>query len=135
MNTFLVLAILSFQVGFIKACTCVDNPTNGCGSQYSVLGAVIGEQAVGDPFTEKIRYTVLVLQVYKTERPLANVVQIEAYVEPSLCGLRLPLGRTFVISGYFDDMNVMNTNACLYVRSWEEMPPWERAGLFCRRRY
>ncbi|XP_062587669.1 metalloproteinase inhibitor 3-like [Saccostrea cucullata] len=132
MKTLLYLCVFSINVHVIFTCTCVGVPTNGCDSEYSILGFVLRERGIGTAPNDEIIYTVRVLHVYKAPGFLPRTVQIRAYVEGSLCGLRLRQRRVYVISGYTDESR-LRTNACAYTRAWDEIPASELGNLFCRR--
>ncbi|XP_052680450.1 uncharacterized protein LOC128161248 [Crassostrea angulata] len=132
MKVVLILSVLWVCVENVYTCTCVDIPTNGCNSDYSILGTVIGVIPLGTPPNDARIYNVLVNRIYKANRPLLPLVRIRAYVGGSLCGLLLDRGRQYVISGSFDNDNgTMRTNHCLYTRLLTEIPFRERWNLYC----
>nr|XP_034305581.1 NTR domain-containing protein-like [Crassostrea gigas]XP_034305582.1 NTR domain-containing protein-like [Crassostrea gigas]XP_034305583.1 NTR domain-containing protein-like [Crassostrea gigas]XP_034305584.1 NTR domain-containing protein-like [Crassostrea gigas] len=133
MKVLVILTVLCLSVGYGNSCTCVGVPTNGCDSDYSILGTVIGVQPLGTPPNDERIYTVLVQRIYKTDRPLSFILQIRAYVEGSLCGLLLTPGRQYVISGYYRN-SMMWTNACLYTRLFSQIPLNEKLNLDCYNR-
>ncbi|XP_061195233.1 metalloproteinase inhibitor 3-like [Saccostrea echinata] len=132
MKTWIVLCIFASNIGVVYTCTCLGVPTNGCDSEYSILGFVLGEHMIGSPPDDEIIYTVRVLHVYKAPGFFPRTVQIRAYVEGSLCGLRLRPRQAYVISGFTDEFR-LRTNACAFTRAWDEIPTSELGNLFCRR--
>ncbi|XP_062584114.1 uncharacterized protein LOC134245889 [Saccostrea cucullata] len=136
MRIILALLLLVLYVGLGDACTCAGIPTNGCNSQYSILGEVLGLQVLEPGINGENIYTVRVLQIYKAERPLPyiwpGIVRIRAYTGGSLCGVVFTPGRIYVISGTYRN-STLGANSCAYVREWNQIPFSERWNLFCRR--
>ncbi|XP_062587668.1 uncharacterized protein LOC134249327 [Saccostrea cucullata] len=136
MRFLFALNVLVLCVGLGAACTCVDIPTNGCDSQYSILGQVLRRQVLEPGENGRSVYIVRVLQIYKAERRLPyvwpGIVRIRAYHGSATCGVILTRGRLYVISGTYQDSS-LETNSCAYVRQWNEIPFSQRWDLFCRR--
>ncbi|XP_061195513.1 uncharacterized protein LOC133203747 [Saccostrea echinata] len=136
MKSLLVFCVLVLCVGSTNACTCAGIPTNGCNSQYSILGQVIGQRVLEPGINGENLYWVRVFQIYKAERPLpyigSGIIQIRAYTGGSLCGVVFTTGQLYVISGTYRDFT-LGANSCAYVRQWDQIPLSEKWNLFCRR--
>uniref|UniRef100_A0A8W8LM72 Uncharacterized protein n=1 Tax=Magallana gigas TaxID=29159 RepID=A0A8W8LM72_MAGGI len=60
-----ILAVLCLTIGYGHSCKCPKIPTNGCKSQYSILGTVLGALPIGIPPEDERIYTVFVHRIYK----------------------------------------------------------------------
>uniref|UniRef100_A0A8W8LM90 NTR domain-containing protein n=1 Tax=Magallana gigas TaxID=29159 RepID=A0A8W8LM90_MAGGI len=127
----ILFSVLTLCVGYAHCCRCDMIPTNGCNSDFSIRGYVLGMQPRGTPPNDERIYTVFVDQVYKANRPIQrfSFVQVRAYIGSSLCGIRLNQ-RLYVISGFYNGA-IMRTNSCQYSRPWDDIPPIERMDLDC----
>ncbi|XP_078341073.1 metalloproteinase inhibitor 3-like [Crassostrea virginica] len=131
MKCLIVLSLLVIFVGYANSCTCAGIPVNGCESEYSILGTVIGVQPIGTPPNDERIYTIIVRRIYKAERRIPFIVRVRWYVSGATCGILLRQGETYVISGNYGNP-FFTTNSCLYTRLWRDIPHAERYNLNCR---
>ncbi|XP_055998769.1 NTR domain-containing protein-like [Ostrea edulis] len=127
---FLAVGFLALCVGYVHACTCGPRSDNGCQSDYSLRGVVLTVQNLnGRDFYEK-EYLVYVERYYK-EIPLRQMyVRIRSARQSSLCGVQLQIGERYVISGSVDGPR-LRTNLCVYTRTWDSIPDWQKQNLYC----
>nr|XP_022296883.1 uncharacterized protein LOC111106476 [Crassostrea virginica] len=128
MKCLISVSLVLFCVGYAKSCRCDGVPTNGCRSEYSILGLVLGSRSLGTPPNDERIYTVWVRRIYKEQRPISAIIRVRWYVGGHLCGISLRPGELYVISGNYGD-RFFTTNSCLYTRPYNGIPPTDCSNI------
>ncbi|XP_052075371.1 tissue inhibitor of metalloproteinase-like [Mytilus californianus] len=139
LKIFLLIIVLAFMTRDVHGCSCIGNPhpqDQFCSAAYVLYGKIIKEQFIPGPPGDTAnndaiwKYTFSILFKMKgvTERVGSEVV-IETAGNGGLCGVRLPVGKSYIIMGRGNSGD-RRIGLCDFIRELSSLSPYQTFYLF-----